>query len=70
MTRDGFLCFLGFQIFPGEDPQTPSPFQKCVVILQSNTAHRKTSWKSEVYNSRSEHTHTSGVYFLKLWFVG
>ena len=68
MTRGGFLCFLGFQNFPGEDPQTP--FQKSVVILQSNNAQHKTSWKSEVTNSRSE-THTqSGVYFLNLWYVG
>ena len=40
MTRDGFLCFLGFQNFSGEDPRTP--FQKCVVILHSNTAQHKT----------------------------
>ena len=41
--------------FSGGGPPNP-PFQKCVVILQSNTAQHKTSWKSEVYNSRSEHT--------------
>ena len=55
MTRDGFLCFLGFQNFPVEDPRTP--FQMCVVVLQSNTAQHKTSWNSEVYDSRDE-THT------------
>ena len=55
MTRDGFLCFLGFQNFSREDPEPP--FQKCVVILQSKTAKQKTSWKSEVYNSMNEHTH-------------
>ena len=59
MTRDGFLCFLSFQNFPGGEPPDP-PFQKCVVILQSNTAQCKTSWESEVYNSRSEHTQQVG----------
>ena len=63
MTRDGFLCFLGFQNFPGEDPRTP--FQKCVVIVHSNTAQHKTSWKSEVYNSRSGHL-THKVAFTSL----
>ena len=55
MTRDGFLCFLGFQNFPREDPRTP--LSEYVVILQSYTAQHKTSWKTEVYISRSEHTH-------------
>ena len=48
-------AFLFFKIFWG---RYIPPFQKCVVILQSNTAQHKTSWKSEVPNSRSEHTHT------------
>ena len=39
-------AFLVFKIFRGRTPQPP--FQKCVVILQSNTALHKTSWKSEV----------------------
>ena len=50
MTRDGFLCFLGFSNF------FRTPFQKCVVILQSNTAQHKAILESEEYNSRSEHT--------------
>ena len=58
MTRVGFLCFLGFQSFPGRTPEPP--FQKCVVILQSNSAQHKTSWKTEVYILRSEHTHKVG----------
>ena len=41
--------------------KTPEPpFQKCVVILQSNTAQHKTSWKIEHYNSRSERVHKVG----------
>ena len=51
-------AFLVFKIFRGEDPEPP--FQKCFVILQSNTAQHKTSQKSKVYNSRSEHTRKSG----------
>ena len=52
-------AFLVFKIFRGRTP-VKKPFQKCVVILHSNTAHYKTSWESEVYNSRSEHTQVGG----------
>ena len=45
------------KFFGGRPPDPTPPFQKCVLILQSNTPQHKTSWKSEVYNSRSE-THT------------
>ena len=56
MTRGGFLCFLGFQNFPGEDPVPP--FQKCVVILQSNTAQhtsivRKVRYITQEVNTRA-----------------
>ena len=53
------MAFLVFKIFRGRTSEPP--FQKCVVISHSNTAHHKTSWKSEVYNSRSEHTHKGGL---------
>ena len=43
MTRDGILCFLGFQNFPGEDPQNP--------LVQSNTTQHK-NVINEVYNSK------------------
>ena len=44
-----------FSKFSGGGHPNP-PFQKYVVILRSNTAQHKTSWKREVYNSRSKHT--------------
>ena len=48
-------AFLVFKIFLGRTPEPP--FQRCIIILQSDTAQHKTSWKSDVYNSRSD-THT------------
>ena len=51
-------AFLVFKIFQGRTPEPP--FQKCIVILLSNTAQYETSWK--VYNSRSDRTHM-GVYY-------
>ena len=31
MTRDGFSCFLGFQIFPGETPVPPLQITKYAI---------------------------------------
>ena len=53
MTRDGFSCFLGFQNFSGEDPQ--SPFQTNVLICKSNNIQTTQHLvRSEVFKSRSE----------------
>ena len=57
MTRDGFLCFLGFQNFPGEVPRIPLSEVCC--NFQSNTAQHKLVENSEVYNSRNQHIHKS-----------
>ena len=51
-------AFLVFKIFRGRTPGTP--FQKCVVILQSNTAQHKAGWKSE-YATQGVNTHKSGA---------
>ena len=47
-----------FSKFAGGGP--PTPLLKCPLILQPNTAQHMTSWKNEVHNSRSEHTHKWG----------
>ena len=39
---------------------SPNPLSKMYCNLQSNTALHKTSWKSEIYNSSSEHTRKWG----------
>ena len=72
MTRDGFSCFLGFQNFSGEDPQTP--FQINVLKFQSsNIQSTQHLVRSQVFRSRSENESRDKreeFYYHNLWLVG
>ena len=52
ITRDGFCCFLGYQNFLGEDPQTPLQIRKYFMwfIFQLNTVQHMPLVKSEIFN--------------------
>ena len=49
MTREYFSCFIGFQNFPGEDPQPPSRSENMRFYCQSSTAQHKPLVQSEVF---------------------
>ena len=52
MTRDGYSSFIGFQNFPGEDPQPPFKIRKHMYV--SDTAQHKPLVQSEVFKVGSK----------------
>ena len=48
MARDGFLCFLGFQNFPGEGPRTPLSKVCCKFTVQHCSTQDKAEKKEDI----------------------